>query len=338
MLVGIIDWDLFINKSTFLPNLEVMLISAYHKKNGDIVHLLLNEKNIEVYDKIYLRRNKKGSKKFPEAIYGIPNIDIGGQYYSNGIILPPEEKFLNCAPDTTIYDNYILYCKKQDKKVSGLKKIYNTNFISLKKDYPFKQKYKNIILYDYDIGKEEELYLLQEAFEQGFFKKISFYFPIYCKDVNIAIEWAKKDWINFHTKIIIPKKISWQDIYVIQKEKIKIPIISYLTNKDKKIIFEEEIDAIVLDALRKNLYCMINEVKAKFKINPFLKSTEQYKIIKIISDWSVATIQPSFYSFCCGEVKKDVERIMKKYPYTKKYFLLSPHEYRKKGGIWLNDW
>ena len=45
MLVGIIDWDLFINKSTFLPNLEVMLISAYHKKNGDIVHLLLNEKN-----------------------------------------------------------------------------------------------------------------------------------------------------------------------------------------------------------------------------------------------------------------------------------------------------
>ena len=32
MLVGIIDMDLFINKKTFLPNPEVMLYSAYHKK------------------------------------------------------------------------------------------------------------------------------------------------------------------------------------------------------------------------------------------------------------------------------------------------------------------
>ena len=58
MLVGIIDIDLFINKKTFLPNPEVMLYSAYHKQNKYIVHLLMDGKNIDMYDKIYIFRNR----------------------------------------------------------------------------------------------------------------------------------------------------------------------------------------------------------------------------------------------------------------------------------------
>ena len=36
MLVGIIDYDLFTSEKSFTPNPDVMLISAYHKKRGDI--------------------------------------------------------------------------------------------------------------------------------------------------------------------------------------------------------------------------------------------------------------------------------------------------------------
>ena len=102
MLVGIIDMDLFINKRTFLPNPEVMLYSAYHKKNRDIVHLLLNGQNIDIYEKIYIFRTKLGKVKFPEELYSKSNVTCRGSYFTNGIVAPIPEEVFACEPDKSI--------------------------------------------------------------------------------------------------------------------------------------------------------------------------------------------------------------------------------------------
>ena len=126
MLVGIIDMDLFINKKTFLPNPEVMLYSAYHKKNRDIAHLLLNGQNIDIYEKIYIFRTKVGKVKFPEELYSRKNVICRGSYFTNGIVAPIPEEVFACEPDKSIYDKYCKYWEG-GKLINGVVTFKNCN-------------------------------------------------------------------------------------------------------------------------------------------------------------------------------------------------------------------
>lgn len=334
MLIGIIDMDLFINKKTFLPNPEVMLYSAYHKKNRDIVHLLLNGQNIDIYEKIYIFRTKVGKVKFPEELYSRKNVICRGSYFTNGIVAPIPEEVFACEPDKSIYDKYCKYWEG-GKLINGVVTYRRAKYGSFRKNsLSFSGAGTNNI-YDYDLGSEEDYNGLMKMYEEGRFKNIHFFFPIKCNTLELALKWANAPFVALQTKIWYPNTVSWAEISTIKKTNAKRPIIVYLTNK-KRFANQDEYDKLLIELLDTVLYCIINEVKIQFKFNPQLKRTEQFKLIIRLSDWSCATIQPSFYDFCTKKQQAQIELFIENNPQVKDWFYIKPHEFKKNGGVWVH--
>ena len=336
MLVGIIDIDLFINKKTFLPNPEVMLYSAYHKQNKDIVHLLLDGKNIDMYEKIYIFRNRSTKVKFPEELYSHHNVICRGLYFTNGKAMPIPKEVFSCSPDKSIYDKYCNYWGTI--KINGVKTLQRAKYISLRNGFPPQTGAGAVYLYDYDLGAIEDLEELKNLYQKNYFKKINFYYPVNCDSIEDVISWANQDFITRTSKIRYTHTITWKDIYKIQKEKIRFPIEAYFTEKNR-FSTQKEIDNLIIDTMNKILYCIINEVKIQFKLNPKIRVTEQFILLKRLSDWSCAKRQPSFFDYCSNTAVERVyvSEFLKNYPDMKEWFYISPHEYRNNGGIWLND-
>ena len=102
--IGIIDADLLDN-GTRHPNLALMKISGYNKKQGHTVTLLNNYLEIGSYDKVYI------SKVFtftdvPEGIESLPNVIIGGTgfFEDGGANLPDDIE--HHMPDYELYKDY----------------------------------------------------------------------------------------------------------------------------------------------------------------------------------------------------------------------------------------
>ena len=104
MYVGLIDQDLLQGKK-FLPNLETMQLSTYHKQKKDIVELILDSKSMDKYDKLYLIKNKN-DKIFLSKAIADPRTTCIGLGFTNGNFIPRPE-IDSLVADTTIYDKYI---------------------------------------------------------------------------------------------------------------------------------------------------------------------------------------------------------------------------------------
>lgn len=106
MKVGIIDADLIARKKHRFPNLACMKISAYQKKQGHDVELLLNYDTIENYDLVFI------SKVFtettvPDGITELPWVQYGGTgfFYDKAPPLPDEVEHI--MPDYHLYDDFV---------------------------------------------------------------------------------------------------------------------------------------------------------------------------------------------------------------------------------------
>ena len=89
MRIGIIDADLLSRHRHRFPNLACMKISGYYKNQGEQARLLLDYKEVENYDKVFV------SKVFtdtyvPEEVLRSNNIVYGGTgfYYDKAPPLP----------------------------------------------------------------------------------------------------------------------------------------------------------------------------------------------------------------------------------------------------------
>lgn len=336
MMVGIIDVDLFINKRTFFPNPEVMLLSSYHKKKGDIVHLLMDNKGIDIYEKIYICRNKTKKIKFPDELYSRPNVVCSGQYFTNGIIAPIDKEVFACEPDKSIYDKYVKYW--EDKPITGVKTLERANYVSLRKGIPPIYGRDATYVYDYDLGSEEDLKKITDLFNKGYFKKLRFSYPIKCDNVDLAIRWMQSPFLTHETRVLYPNVLTWKEIYTIKKNKPRIKLSTYITNKSR-FSTQQELDELFISTMDKIIYCLTNDIKIQFKLNPKIRATDQFRLLKRLCDWSSSIIQPSFYTFCAkSSVERNLaEKFMREHPNVKDWFNISPYEFRKNGGIWLND-
>ena len=334
MLVGIIDMDLFINKRTFLPNPEVMLYSAYHKKNRDIVHLLLNGQNIDIYEKIYIFRTKLGKVKFPEELYSKSNVTCRGSYFTNGIVAPIPEEVFACEPDKSIYDKYCKYWEG-GKLINGVVTYRRAKYGSYRKNSMYFSGAGTNNIYDYDLGSEEDYLGFMKLYEEGKFKKLHFFFPIQCDNLELALKWANAPFMTSQVKIWYLNTVSWAEISTIKKAKLRIPIIAYLTNK-KRFSNQKEYDDLLIELLDTVLYCIINSVNVQFKFNPQIKQTEQFRILTRISNWSCSKIQPSFYEFCTKKDQSQIDCFILSHPEVKDWFYIKPHEFKNNGGVWVH--
>jgi hypothetical protein len=334
MLVGIIDYDIFINSKKFIPNPEVMLISAWHKKKGDIVHLLLNGKDIQVYDKVYLRRNSTNKKvKIPNWLYGLPGADTGGAYFTNGNLVGPAKEFLEVLPDKTIYDKYFRYMK--DKKMPGIHKYNFGSFISLKKPETLISSEKNTYIYDSDLGSKETFDQLQKLYEEGLFKKITFCYPIRCSSIEEALPWTQVDWITKSaTTILVDSTVTLKQIDDFRKQNSKITIQAHLTKKTR-FLNSNEYYWEVINAVNKTLFCIINNVPIQFDLPPTFRANDGNILLQQVYKWNKSKIQSSFQNHCLSsKMKEELSNLLQKYPEHRELFETSPHEYKSKGGVW----
>lgn len=338
MLVGIIDCDIFINKTYFVPNLEVTLLSAYHKQKGDIVQLLMNAKGIEMYDKIYIRRNKKGHNfKFPAELYSLPNVDIGGLYFTNGVQLPIKEEVFACNPDISVYDKFYDYWG--DKPIRGVSAFQKSNFVSLRKGTGFDTPRKVTYIYDYDLGSKEDCDQLALRAKKGAFRTLHFAYPVVCEDLQTAIKWAKQPWIHkTTTQILYPHEVNYDDLGRLRKEKLLLPIRAYYTEQDR-FYDNKDFERVLMDSINKTLYVKINEVPIKMLLSPKIRENDRTKLLKKVENWNVATVCTSFYESVKSNkaLQRQLEDMEKRNPRIKDLIYINPIKFRKQGGIWLND-
>lgn len=140
--IAIIDADLIGRKKHRFPNLACEKISGYWKDKGADVHLKLDYKNLDNYDKVYISKVFTDTP-FPEDILENDNVNIGGTgfYFDKAPNLP--EKIEHHMPDYHLYDQWI------ENEVNKAKKEHEKNNKHFNKS-SFMVQFKEYT--DYSIG------------------------------------------------------------------------------------------------------------------------------------------------------------------------------------------
>ena len=205
MSIGIMDADM--SSYTLVPfNLEVMKLSAYYKKKGEIVTLspsFTPEKNTK-----FFYRKDYNDGEFPLNLLTSKNVEYGGLAFSNNVYNPLPLEIEKQRPDTEIY-------AKMEPVIKGTtsgarNKIFQNMMtaehcrISLDgktiwKDYPSQFKYlagaRNLMLHDYDLGAIEGGFetvqeILSKARTDGWATKVGMKFPVQVKDGKELLKWS----------------------------------------------------------------------------------------------------------------------------------------------------
>ena len=161
MYIGILDQDILLFPKDFRPSLEVMKISAYHKKKGDVVEFSLTFENSDKYDIFYVSRDLLTQKDFPSEYMLQDNLVWVGRGFT-GKYIRLKDEIEQSEPDRTFYTTFIQTHKKMFKRkilTTITNKILNPSYVILRitdgddllLDYK-KLTYKNekIILFDFD--------------------------------------------------------------------------------------------------------------------------------------------------------------------------------------------
>lgn len=205
MSIGIMDADM--SSYTLVPfNLEVMKLSAYYKKKGEIVTLSPSfspEKNTK-----FFYRKDYNDGEFPLNLLTSKNVEYGGLAFSSNVYNPLPLEIEKQRPDTEIY-------AKMESVIKGTSsgarnKIFQNMMtaehcrISLDgktiwKDYPSQFKYlagaRNLMLHDYDLGAIEGGFetvqeILSKARTDGWATKVGMKFPVQVKDGKELLKWS----------------------------------------------------------------------------------------------------------------------------------------------------
>lgn len=206
MSVGIYDADM--STYTLVPfNLEVMKLSAYYKKKGEIVVLspqFTPEKNTK-----FIFRKDYDDGNYPLRLTA-PNVEYGGLAFSNNVYqpLPPEIECMR--PDTSIYTKAEPLIMGMPGRTREKKKIFQNMMeaehcrLSLDgktiwPDYPKQFKYlaaaRNLMIHDYNLGAvdgafEEVQKILARARTDGWATRVGMKFPVQISDGQALLNWS----------------------------------------------------------------------------------------------------------------------------------------------------
>ena len=207
MSIGIMDADL----STYclVPfNLEVMKLSAYYKKKGEIVVLspsFTPDRNTK-----FIYRKDYNDGDFPPNLTKATNVEYGGLAFSNNIYQPLPIEIERMQPDTLIYEKAEQAMMAAPGREREKKKIFQNMMTAehcrlsldgktLWEDYPRQFKYlagaRNLMLHDYDLGAikgsfEAVKSILARARTDGWATKVGMKFPVQVTDGQELLNWT----------------------------------------------------------------------------------------------------------------------------------------------------
>lgn len=194
MYIGLIDDDLRKPPSNLYPNLEIMKLASYYKKNRDIVELCTNYSKYERYSKIIFRKNHH-PEDFPTMLMSKARdrMEYGGLAFSSNIYIPMENDIEKSLPDVTIYDKINIENKNKSKL---FKRKLNKTCIRLQTANDIYCTSKRFLVYDKD------------AFYQPLYNELSkcattieFIFPQEFTSFEEAVRFAQQENINKKTYV-----------------------------------------------------------------------------------------------------------------------------------------
>lgn len=213
MYIGLVDDDL--REDYRYPNLEIMKLSSYYKKNKDIVELVRDYRQYERYSKIILRKNLISNNLptlFLSRVRG--KCEYGGYAFTNGIYVPMDDEIEKSLPDATIYDkinkgkvDFVTRIRKNPVRLQTNDRLTGIN------------KQNRFLVYDkqaYYYPSYSELLKLA--------KTIEFVEPQYFDNFDDVIEFDAEDKILANTKIIYTNELTESMAAATKKIRLRVPI------------------------------------------------------------------------------------------------------------------
>lgn len=205
MSVGIMDADMA--TYTLVPfNLEVMKLSAYYKKKGEIVVLAPSftpERNT-----LFIYRKDYNDGEFPIQLTRTKNVQYGGLAFSGNVYVPLPREIEIMRPDTTIYS-------KMEDVIKGTTSQHRNRIFqnmmtaehcrlsldgkTIWDEYPRQFKYlaaaRNLMLHDYNLGAieggfEEVKKILSHARTDGWATRVGMKFPVQVNNGQSLLNWS----------------------------------------------------------------------------------------------------------------------------------------------------
>ena len=205
MSIGIMDAD--ISKYIWVPfNLEAMKISAYYKRNGEIV-ILSPTLSPERHEHFYYIKDYN-DKEFPLGLTSYNNVEYRGLAFTNNVYAPLPEDIEIMQPDTSLYsrmESTIIGNGSQEKK-KIFHNMTNAEHCRLSLDgktiWPkYEKQFKslwdsrNLMLHDYDLGQVENSFevvkdILAHARNDGWATRLGMKFPIQISNGIDLLKWS----------------------------------------------------------------------------------------------------------------------------------------------------
>ena len=187
-------------------NLEVMKLSAYYKKKGEIVVLAPSftpERNT-----LFIYRKDYNDGEFPIQLTRTKNVQYGGLAFSSNVYVPLPREIEIMRPDTSIYS-------KMEDVIKGTTSQHRNRIFqnmmtaehcrlsldgkTIWDEYPRQFKYlaaaRNLMLHDYNLGAieggfEEVKKILSHARTDGWATRVGMKFPVQVNDGQSLLNWS----------------------------------------------------------------------------------------------------------------------------------------------------
>ena len=205
MSVGIMDADM--SAYLLVPfNLEVMKLSAYYKRKGEIV--VLSPSFTPHRNTKFIYRKDYDDGDFPRGLTTYGNVEYGGLAFSHNKYQPLPIEIERMKPDTSIYE-------KMESKILGpatseRRKIYNnmieaehcrlsldgkTIWPEYTKQFKNLKQARNLMFHDYDLGAvdgafEEVQKILARARTDGWATRVGMKFPVQVSKGEDLLKWS----------------------------------------------------------------------------------------------------------------------------------------------------
>lgn len=205
MSVGVMDADM--SAYILVPfNLEVMKLSSYYKKKGEIV-VLSPTFAPERHEKFFYRKDYDDGD-FPRALTRFKNVEYGGLAFSQNAYQPLPLEIEVMKPDTSIY-------AKMETKILGpatseRRKIYNnmmtaehcrlsldgkTIWPDFTRQFQNLKQARNLIIHDYNLGAIPDSLdvvkkLMARARTDGWATRLGMKFPVQVNKEQDLLEWS----------------------------------------------------------------------------------------------------------------------------------------------------
>ena len=159
-MIGLLDcdWSLSTSNTFLIPNIEIMKLASYYKKNKNHFCRLLtfDDTDLKSYEKIYIFSELHPNLKLPDHFLRQDNIIFGGSAFTQNKYIPFENSVIDyIIPKPTIYKEVLKKKNNEGIKAKVISKVLDNTYY---RNYAGENRLplpaiipkKQVILYDRD--------------------------------------------------------------------------------------------------------------------------------------------------------------------------------------------